>query len=58
MKHLQAVLAVLGFLAAALSVALDDHWLGWLAIGLLAASLLIRVIKQKKGGGTKEEPPL
>ncbi len=43
MNRLRLALALAGFLTALLSVALDERRLGWLAIALLAASLLLRV---------------
>jgi hypothetical protein len=58
MKHLRIALALTGFLIAALSVALDDHRLGWFAIGLLAASLALRVVKRKTPEQGEEEPRL
>jgi hypothetical protein len=58
MKQVRILLALAGFLAAALSVALDDHRLGWLAICLLLASLLSRMVKHKRAGRNEEEHPL
>jgi len=43
MNRLRLALALGGFLIALLSVALDERRLGWLAIALLAASLLLRI---------------
>jgi hypothetical protein len=43
MNRLRLALALGGFLIALLSVALDERRLGWLAIALLAASLLLRL---------------
>jgi hypothetical protein len=43
MNRLRLALALGGFLIALLSVALDERRLGWLAIALLAASLLLRM---------------
>jgi hypothetical protein len=58
MKQVRILIALTGFLTAALSVALDDHRLGWLAICLLAASLLLRVLKHKRATRAEEDPPL
>jgi uncharacterized membrane protein len=57
-KQLRILLALAGFVAAALGVALDDHRIGWLAIALLAASLLLRLIKQKTPTSNHDEHPL
>jgi hypothetical protein len=43
MNRLRLTLALVGLLLAALSVAFDQRRLGWVAIGLLAASLVLRV---------------
>ncbi len=43
MNRLRLALALAGFLLAALSVALDERRLGWVAIVLLAVSLLLRL---------------
>ena len=43
MNRLRLALALAGFLTALLSVALDERQLGWVAIALLAASLLLRL---------------
>jgi hypothetical protein len=48
MNRLRLGLALGGFILALISVALDDHRLGWGAIGLLAASLIVRVILRKR----------
>ncbi|HKG33385.1 MAG TPA: hypothetical protein VKB22_06610 [Gemmatimonadales bacterium] len=43
MNRLRLTLALVGLLLAALSVAFDERRLGWVAIVLLAASLLLRL---------------
>jgi hypothetical protein len=43
MNRLRLALALAGFLLAGLSVAFDERRLGWVAIVLLAASLLLWV---------------
>jgi hypothetical protein len=58
MKRLRIAVALTGFLIAALSVALDDHWLGWLAICLLALSLALRLLKHKATTRGEADPPL
>jgi hypothetical protein len=47
MNQLRIGLALLGFLLALLSVALDDHRLAWAAIAVLAVSLIIRLVRRK-----------
>ena len=44
MNRLRIGFAVTGFVLALLSVALDDLRLGWAAIAVLLASLLIRLL--------------
>lgn len=51
MNRVRIGLAIAGFALALLSVALDDHRLAWAAIALLAASLLIRLVRGKQGTG-------
>jgi hypothetical protein len=58
MKQLRVVMALVGFIAAAASVALDDHRLGWVAISLLGVSLLGRLIQQRRATRTKDEASL
>jgi uncharacterized membrane protein len=41
-------LALAGFAAALLAVALEDRRLSWAAIALLAASLLVRLIQRRR----------
>jgi hypothetical protein len=45
---LRIIAALAGFLVALLSVALDDNRLAWIAIGLLALSLVLRLTLRKK----------
>ncbi|MGN6392167.1 MAG: hypothetical protein ACTHM9_07980 [Gemmatimonadales bacterium] len=40
-------LALAGFIAAVLAIALEDVRVGWLAIALLAASLLVRLVQRR-----------
>jgi hypothetical protein len=51
MNRLRVGLAIAGFVLALLSVALDDHRLAWAAIVVLATSLLIRLLRRKRGNG-------
>jgi uncharacterized membrane protein YfcA len=48
MSALRIAFALAGFVAALLSVALDDHRLAWTAIALLAGSLILRMILRKR----------
>ena len=48
MNRLRMGLAVMGFILALLSVALDDPRLGWAAIAVLLASLLIRLLVARR----------
>jgi Flp pilus assembly protein TadB len=48
MNRLRIGSALAGFVLALLSVALDDHRLAWAAIAVLAASLLIRLVRRKR----------
>jgi membrane protein implicated in regulation of membrane protease activity len=41
-------LALAGFALAVLSVALDSHTLGWVAIAVLSISLLLRLVSQRQ----------
>ena len=40
--------ALLGFALALLSVALDSHTLGWVAIAVLSISLLLRLVSRRQ----------
>jgi hypothetical protein len=61
--YLRLGLAFGGFAVALLAVAFEDERLGWGAIGLLAGSLLVRIIERRarssgdtpEGGGPSEE---
>ena len=47
---LRVGLALAGFVAAVLAIALEDRRVGWLAIALLAGSLIVRLV-QRRGTG-------
>ena len=51
MNHLKLAFALLGFVLALLSVALDDIRLGWAAIAALLVSLIARLILRKRVKG-------
>jgi hypothetical protein len=44
---LRTILALAGFGVALLAVALEDRRLGWAAIALLIASLIVRLIQRR-----------
>jgi uncharacterized membrane protein YfcA len=48
MSQLRIAAALAGFVAALLSVALDDTRLAWMAIALLTLSLILRLILRKR----------
>jgi hypothetical protein len=56
-NHLRLGLALVGFVLAFLSVALDDIRLGWVAIIVLLISVLVRLVLRKRGSPepTEEE---
>jgi hypothetical protein len=51
MTHLRLGLAFLGFALALLSIAFDSHEFAWGAIGVLAASFLLRLIGRRRSKG-------
>jgi hypothetical protein len=53
-NRLRLGLAVAGLLLAALSVAREDHQLGWAAIALLAGSLIVRLLMRKRHDGNQD----
>jgi uncharacterized membrane protein YfcA len=48
MSRLRIAAALAGFVAALLSVALDDKRLAWTAIALLTVSLILRLILRRR----------
>ena len=48
MSQLRIAAALAGFVAALLSVVLDDKRLAWMAIALLTVSLILRLILRKR----------
>lgn len=50
MNRLRLILAIAGFAVALLSVAVGDRWLVWAAIALLTASIITRLVPQKRDG--------
>jgi hypothetical protein len=53
-NRLRLGLAVAGVLLAAVSVAREDHQLGWAAIALLAGSLIVRLLMRKRKNGNPD----
>jgi len=54
MSQLRIASVVAGFVAALLSVALDDQRLAWMAIALLTVSLILRLILRKREDRQRE----
>jgi uncharacterized membrane protein YfcA len=54
MSRLRIAAALAGFVAALLSVALDDTRLAWMAIALLTISLILRLILRKREDRQRE----
>jgi membrane protein implicated in regulation of membrane protease activity len=55
MNALRLAFAMAGFAAAILAVATDRRWVGWLAISLLAAALLLRLLQRKPSREHRED---
>jgi hypothetical protein len=41
-------LVLVGYTLAVLAIAFEEHRVGWAAIGLLAASLLLRLVERRR----------
>ena len=54
MSRLRIAAALAGFVAALLSVTLDDTRLAWMAIALLTVSLILRLIMRKREDRQRE----
>jgi uncharacterized membrane protein YfcA len=54
MSRLRIAAALAGFVAALLSVTLDDTRLAWVAIALLTISLILRLILRKREDRQRE----
>lgn len=48
MTYLRLGLALAGFAAALLAVGFEDRRLGWAAIALLTASLVVRIVQRRR----------
>jgi hypothetical protein len=49
------IFALLGFLLAFLSVALNDIRLGWAAVAVLLVSLIARLVLRKRNSGNSDD---
>jgi uncharacterized membrane protein YfcA len=59
MSRLRIAAALAGFVAALLSVALDDKRLAWTAIALLTVSLILRLIlRQRENRQSETDRPV
>jgi hypothetical protein len=47
MNQVKQVLGILGLIAALAGIALQSRWMIWVAIGLLGASIVLRLIISK-----------
>jgi uncharacterized membrane protein YfcA len=54
MSQLRIAAAFAGFVAALLSVVLDDKRLAWMAIALLTVSLILRLVLRKRESQQRE----
>jgi ABC-type branched-subunit amino acid transport system permease subunit len=57
MKQLRIAFALAGFVAAVFGVVLDDRRWGWVAIALLAISLILRLVLRKREDRRSPEAP-
>lgn len=55
MNRLRFGFAIAGFILAVLSVTLDDRRLGWGAIALLTASLILRIVLRQRMSGKSDD---
>jgi hypothetical protein len=51
MMHLRLVLAFLGIALAIAAIARDDRRIAWVAMIILAVSLVLRIVARKAGNG-------
>jgi hypothetical protein len=56
-SQVKQLLGILGLLAAVAGVALGYRWMVWVAIGLLGASIIVRMVIAAKARRSEEEPP-
>jgi Flp pilus assembly protein TadB len=57
MSRLRLALAVAGFATALLAVVTENPRVGWVAIGLLLASLFVRLLQRRRSAERSEEQP-
>jgi len=53
-NRLKQVLGILGLTAALAGIALENRWLVWLAIGLLGASIVLRMMLSSRARRNEE----
>lgn len=58
MKYARLGFAIAGFLAALLSIALNDRQIGWGAIALLTVSLILRILSRSPRDGDRGDGAL
>ncbi len=57
MSRLRLILALLGFAAALLTVMSGDRRVGWAAIAILLAYLIVRLVQRKRSDEHRGERP-
>ena len=57
MSRVRLALAMAGFASALLAVMTEDRGIGWLAIALIAASLLFRLLQPKPSSEDRRDGP-
>jgi len=55
MTLLRTALGLAGLLVAALAVVMDDRRVGWGAIALLAASIILRLLSRRPSRGGRDD---
>lgn len=56
MTTLRLGLGLAGIIAAGIAVVLEDTRIGWGAIALLAASMIVRLRGRREGSGGSDDP--
>jgi hypothetical protein len=55
MNRVRLAMAIGGFAAAVLAVVTDDRRISWIAIALLSASLILRILQRKHSGEHRQD---
>ncbi|MGH7579527.1 MAG: hypothetical protein ACREM9_05095 [Gemmatimonadales bacterium] len=55
LSRVRLVLSLTGMVLAVVAIMLDDRRVVWVAIALLAASLLLRLVQRRQGTGSGNE---